>query len=83
MDVIALWDALGVWAKVGVVAQAATCGVLLAALHKPTRGLAGLALFGALVGFTGLSLYGIGSAEYTICDALDPPRWCSDVSVGR
>lgn len=76
-QLIALWNELGLATKVGLFAQAATCGLLIAAIHKkPSRVLCALALLAAILGFFGLSMVGIGNAEYVICGSLDAPAWC-------
>ena len=73
--------------KVGLAAQAGTIGLLAAAVRSPSRGLTIAALVTSVVGLFGLSLVGIGEAEYTICGTLDPPQWCSsgrnDIATDR
>ena len=75
--VAAVWEQLGLMTQVGLVAQAATIGLLAAAVRKPSKTLAIAALVASVLGLFGLSLAGIGNAEYTICGTIDPPPWCS------
>lgn len=79
---IELWNQLGPLSKLGLFAQAATCGLVASSIWRPSKPLAIAALITAILGFFGLSLVGIGEAEYTIYGALDPPRWCRPPSVG-
>ena len=77
------WEQLGVLTKAGLVAQAATIGLLAAALRKPTGRLVDVALVGAIFGLLGLSLVRIFEAEYVICGSIDPPHWCEAASASR
>ncbi len=73
---VALWQEMGMLTKVGLVAQAATWGLLAAAIRTPTRGVIVAALIACTLGFLGLSLTSLGEAEYVMCGALDAPTWC-------
>ena len=73
---IALWSEFGFMTKLGLFAQAATCGLIAASIRRQSRPVLIAALVASIVGLFGLSLLGLGEAEYVICGSLERPTWC-------
>ncbi len=70
------WGQVGFATKLGFVSQAATCGLLLASVRRPSRPLTMAALAAAVVALAGLSLMGVFNIEYTVCGGVQRPEWC-------
>jgi len=62
--------------KVGLIAQAAACGLVGAAIRRSSRGLLVAALLACIIGLLGATLVPIGELEYGRCSGANPPTWC-------
>ena len=67
--------------KAGLIAQATACGLVGAAIRRPSRGLLVAALVACVIGLLGATLVPIGEREYVRCASSDAPQWCASSFV--